>query len=123
MKFKDLEASRCRWSEFAEANWGDWNFIWEEAEVDYQGSAKILGTKDGRFVYCEWSYGSCSGCDPWEDMNEDEAKADFDKGAVYFEDIHELKKFALQVKYGKKFNDAVMNYLFLADLEEELVRD
>lgn len=120
MKFKDLKIADCRWSEFADANWGDWNFIWEDGEPDYQGSARLLATKDGRFVYSEWSWGSCSGCDPWEDMKEDEAKAEFDQSAVYFEDVHELKKFAEQVKYGNSFNKAVIDYIFYANLEEEL---
>lgn len=123
MKFEDLEISGARWSEFAKANWGDWNFIWEDGEVDYQGSAKLLAVKEGRFVYAEWSWGSCSGCDPWEDMDVDEAKAEFDQSATYFEDVHELKKFAEQVNYGKKFKKAVMDYMFVADLEEKLTED
>jgi hypothetical protein len=118
MKYKNTKASECRWSEFAEQNWGDWDFLWEEAEVDYQGYAKILATKDGRFVYCEWSYGSCSGCDPWESMDVDAAKADFDKSAVYFENGEELVKFAKQVNYGDSFNKAIMTFIF----EEEILR-
>lgn len=85
MKFNKSQASQCRWSEFAERLIGDWEILWERAEVDYQGFAEVLAAKDGRFCYLEWSYGSCSGCDQWEDMPEEQAFADFKTGAMFFD--------------------------------------
>jgi hypothetical protein len=120
MKFENLEASGCRWSEVVATNWGDWDFIWEEATVDYQGSARLLATKEGRFMYIEWSYGSCSGCDGWEDMSEEDRERDFKNMAEYFENMYELKKFKEQVNYGNGFNEAVEKYMFLIALEEKL---
>jgi hypothetical protein len=107
MQFKDTEASKCRWSEFAEENWGDWDVIWERAEVDYQGEAEVLFFKDGKFAYIEWFYGSCSGCDPWEDMGTAVAKKDFDSHALYFNSINELNEWLSQIKYGQAMKQAV----------------
>lgn len=85
-KFCDTESNKCRWSELAERLIGDWDVLWENACVDYQGSAELLAYKDGRFCYLEWSYGSCSGCDPWEDLPEDEALSEMQRNAMFFAD-------------------------------------
>lgn len=85
-KFQDCEAYGCRWSELVERMIGDWHVLWEEAEVDYQGGAKVLAYKDGAFCFVEWTYGSCSGCDPWEDMPEEDAFEEMKRDAMYFQD-------------------------------------
>jgi len=120
MEWKETVASQCRWSEYAEKNWADWNFIWEDSEADYQGHASFLATKDGKFVYVSWNYGSCSGCDSWEDMEEEVREQEFKDTATYFDDVHELKAFVDTVNYGKEFKDAVATYMFHALLEKEL---
>ena len=86
MKFQDSESNKCRWSELAERLIGDWFVVWEDAYVDYQGSAELLAYKDGAFCYLEWSYGSCSGCDPWEDIPENEALCEMKRNAMFFTD-------------------------------------
>lgn len=85
-KFQETRAYECRWSELFEELIGDWLVIWEESEVDYQGHARVLAYKDDRFCYAEWFYGSCSGCDPWEDMPHDEALAEATRDVMFFND-------------------------------------
>lgn len=44
-------------------------------EGDYQGAvATAVRLEDGRFCWYQDSYGSCSGCDAWEDCTDDEAR-------------------------------------------------
>lgn len=86
-KFQESESYRCRWSELFEQLIGDWIVIWECAEVDYQGSAELLAYKDGRFCYTQWTYGSCSGCDPWEGLSEEEALKEAKKDVMFFGDV------------------------------------
>lgn len=86
-KFQATQAYECRWSDLFEELIGDWLVIWEESEVDYQGHACVMAYKDGRFCYAEWFYGSCSGCDPWEDMPRDEALAEATRDVMFFSDV------------------------------------
>ena len=68
MKWEETVASKCRYGDVAEAIFGNCEIIWECSEADYQGSANVLAkTPDGKFIHYEWTYGSCSGCDEWED--------------------------------------------------------
>jgi hypothetical protein len=66
MKFSESVASHCRYGDVAEEIWKDWNIIWEDSVDDYQGHASFVLEKDGKYVFYEWWYGSCSGCDGWE---------------------------------------------------------
>ncbi len=52
----------------------------EKAGVDdYQGWGVVMAqNKDGLFAVCSWSYGSCSYCDPYEDL----AYGDAEPGAL-----------------------------------------
>ena len=118
MRFDDTTASACRWSEFTEELFGDWDIIWENSTSDYQGSVELLAHKDGRFGYISYSYGSCSGCDSWEDQSEEAVRADFKNITEYFEDVHELQRFVNKVNYGESFETAVSEYVFHAQLEK-----
>ncbi len=101
MKFSESKSSECRWSEFAERLIGDWDVLWEHAEVDYQGFAELLAAKDGRFCYLQWSYGSCSGCDQWEDMPEEQAFDDFKTGAMFFESADSVREWLKMLRSTK----------------------
>lgn len=119
-RFGETEAAQCRWSEYAEEIFGDWDVIWDNSQADYQGSVEFLAHKDGKFGYLSYSYGSCSGCDSWEDMEAEKVREEFQRMAEFFEDVHALKKFADQVNYDKGFKEAIAHWIFLAQLEEEL---
>ena len=121
-KFKDSEASRCRWSEYAAELVGDWDVIWDGSTADYQGKVRVLSHKEGKFAYLEYEYGSCSGCDGWEEMDDKDRRADFKNCVEYFDDVHDLQRFVKQVKYGSGFEEAVEEYMFHAELEKELKR-
>jgi hypothetical protein len=44
-------------------------------EEDYQGTvATAVRLEDGRFCWYQDSYGSCAGCDSWEDANDDDVR-------------------------------------------------
>jgi hypothetical protein len=83
-KWDDTEASKCRWSSYAEplvcGSWSEGAVLFDASESDYQGTVEIVFADPGlggycgdpseldgaRWVYLEYSYGSCSGCDRWE---------------------------------------------------------
>jgi hypothetical protein len=122
MEWVSTQASQARWSEFAAANWSDWDFIWEEVHLDYQGDAAFIATKDGKYVYCSWYYGSCTGCDPWEAMPTEKAKADFDTHAIYFDSLEELVTWGSTVNYGDSFDEAIDKLAFTVALERTISR-
>lgn len=96
MKWRETEASRCRYGEVAGEIWGDADVIWEDSEADYQGHATILAkTPDGRWWFYEWWYGSCSGCDTWEaaDLTDDQIREEMERSAAVFDDPDIMRRF------------------------------
>lgn len=66
----------CRWEELVEKVLRPIEVLFYAGEADYQGSAAVLVRRaDGMIVAYEWSWGSCSGCDPWEDELEENVLA------------------------------------------------
>ena len=104
-KFDESETAKCRWSEFAAELIGDWDVVWENSVADYQGSAAILACNGTMFRMIEWSYGSCSGCDPWEDEPEDAVRKDFAQCMMEFKDVSILLNY-LENLYSTDFNHA-----------------
>lgn len=89
------EVTGARWAELVEPCWPGVRVIWAHGHYDYQGDATILGLlPDGQYLVCEWSYGSCSGCDPYEGIDpwdrpetagpSDQLKAEFAKNGTTF---------------------------------------
>jgi hypothetical protein len=92
MRWDDTEASQCRWSEYAEEIWADAEILWEDSEADYQGHANVFARHpDGRYSWGGWSYGSCSGCDGWEGLADEEIRKAFREDVVFFENKNELR--------------------------------
>lgn len=64
-------------------------------EGDYQGSvATAVRLADGRFAWYQDSYGSCSGCDSWEDASDQSVRKlciDLANGARVFQTLDEMK--------------------------------
>jgi hypothetical protein len=61
-------AYECRYGEMAAPLFEGCWVLWENSENDYQGHAKVLASAPGgTYRFVEWTYGSCSGCDEWED--------------------------------------------------------
>lgn len=69
--YADTVAHSARWGEEFVTFFGDSRIIWECAEADYQGSAAVMAlAPDGSLRWASWSYGSCSGCDAWEELDD-----------------------------------------------------
>lgn len=119
----ESEASHCRWSEYAAELFGDWQIIWDDSVSDYQGTVRFLAHKDGKFAYLTYSYGSCSGCDGWEGLPDEEVREDMRRLAEYFDNIYDLKKFADQVNYGEEFERVVDEYTFYLAVDSMLEKE
>ena len=52
---------------------------------DGEGWGCLLASSGKKWAVCSWSYGSCSGCDPYMDMSDDEIKAAFDNEIEVFD--------------------------------------
>lgn len=69
----------ARWSDAAEAallllgasnGYRPYTVVDSMKDGDYQGSASLLAKGAyGRYVFMEWAWGSCSGCDGYEDLS------------------------------------------------------
>lgn len=63
-------------------------------EGDYQGMvATCVKLPDGQFAIYNDYYGSCSGCDSWEDATDDEVKAmciNLSNGAFIFQSLNDV---------------------------------
>lgn len=70
---------------------GHWN------EGDYQGMvATCVKLPDGRYVIYNDYYGSCSGCDGWEDAPDEQVKnmcIDLANGAYIFQTLEDVEEF------------------------------
>ena len=66
LRGKMIEA---RWSEMVREALPDGEVVFSTGRNDYQGSVAIVAKlDDGRWLHYDWSYGSCSGCDHWENV-------------------------------------------------------
>lgn len=94
MKWDETIASRCRYGEVAQEVWGTWDILWEDSEADYQGHASFLAKKGNKYCFYEWWYGSCSGCDGWENENltDEEIKQEMQDTAIWFNGKKSLKR-------------------------------
>jgi hypothetical protein len=94
MKVHEGSFMEARYAEIAVKMYGDWDLLWENSEVDYQGYVEFLATKEGKYVYLEWSYGSCSHCDEWEDLSDEEVESSMRKLAMEFANVELFKVYA-----------------------------
>lgn len=79
---------------------------WNEGE--YQGQvATCVKLLDGRYAIYNDYYGSCSGCDLWENASDHEVRnmcITLAKGAYVFEDFENLIKFLENVDEESNYN-------------------
>ena len=99
INWEKSETARCRWGDEAMDAFNAPKILWEDSHADYQGHAKFFGWTGAAVVFYEWTYGSCSGCDPWEDQFsglEGSARlaATMRGGAVWFDTLEPLLVFA-----------------------------
>lgn len=71
----------ARWFEYGTLNVDDWEVIYADIDGDYQGSCEFIARTPGswkvRYIESAWSWGSCSGCDGYEDLTPDEITIEF----------------------------------------------
>ncbi len=67
------------WAEYVEPHFEGWTVVAENSYIDYQGSASVLAVRGNRVRLIQWDWGSCSYCDPYEDMSKDERTQAFSK--------------------------------------------
>lgn len=99
MKWQDTVSSKCRWNEYTEEMFYNWDIVWEASVNDYQGSVEFLALKDGKFAYMVYNYGSCSGCDSWEGEPEEQIRRDFANMVELFDDHLDLSAWANQTNH------------------------
>lgn len=95
-RWSDTVASRCRYGDVAGRIFDGADVIFERSEDDYQGYANVFARlRDGRFCHYEWTYGSCSGCDEWEDrgLTDDQIEAEMRSAAVFFDNVETVKRY------------------------------
>ena len=79
----DIEGSKYRWCEFIPKKWYEYEVLSDESSGDYQGSVDLILARSyhhkledktvyDSYVYISYSYGSCSGCDGFEDLTDEE---------------------------------------------------
>ena len=106
MKWTETVASKCRYGYLAARLFGDAEIIWEDSEDDYQGHADVLAAlPDGRFAHYSWTYGSCSGCDEWEDrgLDDDQIEQEMRNATAFLTDRSTVKRY---LKLEGEFADA-----------------
>ena len=72
-----------RWCDLVADALPDGEVLFSTGTDDYQGSVAIVARlDDGRWLQYDWSYGSCSVCDSWEDLPESEVKVEIGEAAA-----------------------------------------
>ena len=67
----------ARWERLIREVFPDGQILRSIGINDYQGHEVIVVRfDDGYWMHYSWSYGSCSGCDVWEDMDPEERRKD-----------------------------------------------
>lgn len=102
MKLKESTAWNCRWFNAVADNqvpalfeMGELEVLFDDSESDYQGSVHVAFlNRDQQVCYIEYSYGSCGGCDSWEDAGGDEAAREEILGGMAVLSPTEFIKFA-----------------------------
>lgn len=66
MKYEDTVAATARYGDIAAKLFHGWEVLHEISEASYSGECQVLAVKGDVAMLLHWSYGSCSGCDTWE---------------------------------------------------------
>lgn len=92
MKWSDSIGSGCRWAEYAEPFYEGYDIIYDNSQNNYQGDFEMIGLRINhsdirpKYIYLHYDYGSCSGCDAYENMTDLEVKKEMNDLLMEFED-------------------------------------
>lgn len=79
----------ARWESLIRQVFPDGQIVRSSGLDDYQGHEVIVVRfDDGYWMHYSWSYGSCSGCDAWEDMDPEERRKDMLASSVKMDPEH-----------------------------------
>lgn len=115
MKFEETITSKCRYATLLLDVFNfidnDFDVLWENSKFEYQGHVKILietKNKNVKWIYYEYSYGSCIGCDTWQSagMTYNEIKSEMKRNLSKFKEKNKsaflkflkMKKINLEIK-------------------------
>lgn len=78
---------------------GYYTIIGQYSTGSYQGEARIIAmSEDGtRVADGSVSWGSCSHCDPWYDMSEQEIAADLDRSVVVLDTADSIESYLSKI--------------------------
>jgi hypothetical protein len=115
MDWDNTEASKCRWSEFFAPVFKNTDIIWDGSSNDYQGFGKVLAEVenygDTSYVYAEWAYGSCSGCDGWEGEPTEKCIKEAMSCVSRFKDLKHLKAYGAALPdYNNDLKEFIAKY-------------
>lgn len=104
-KMSETVSVNCRWYHIASQIMEGHTIIWEDSNADYQGTVSILGVKNNKFKWLEYSYGSCNYCDSYEDLSEGDVLKAFETLAMNFSSVNTFLKWlkTLQKTKDSKF--------------------
>lgn len=83
------DVAEGRWSDIAILGLEDAEVVFWHGISDYQGSCEYIvrvgsSWRGYQYIAFGWSYGSCGGCDGYEDMGTDELIKEFVNGRVSY---------------------------------------
>lgn len=90
------EARYCEQLESLLNKLGAIKILKEDGEADYSGQVSVDALlSDGRVFSYEYYYGSCSGCDEWEDLEliDEKIEETMAKEATFFANEEEYKTY------------------------------
>jgi hypothetical protein len=88
LKLATIKENTMRWESDAEAALlrAGYAVVDHDGVDDWQGWGALLASDgSGKWAVLSWSYGSCSGCDSYEELSESELEAAFDSEIEFFD--------------------------------------
>ena len=97
MKWDQSTASKCRYSNVATRILENADILIDNSVDDYQGRVDLIAfMPNSDIITFTYSYGSCSGCDDWEDrrLSESQIEEEMRRDCMeIFTDYEEFKKY------------------------------
>jgi len=110
----ETEITQCRYGERALELWGNWTVLWSEMDPSWQGSAAFLVTREGKFAYCKYIYGSCEDCDNWmmKKLSGAQVVQEMNKNSMHFDDLHHLENWIIMLEGTSDIKGAAFRKIF-----------
>jgi hypothetical protein len=94
----------CRYGGEVHELFKDWTVLLDQSVSDYQGNVTVLFRERdhwaSKFCYVDFYYGSCSGCDEWEDrqLTSEQIKEEITKNSLWFSNRGEIMRYIERAK-------------------------